>query len=116
MGKAFGALQNEIGRIAERFSAGLLAYKALFGVQHAPGSMGDATQCEASLLDRASLKLETGGDRDQSEGVGEAIPDLQITVVARESFGRQLDRSDDLIAGKVGVDVRRVAGKAVTLG
>ena len=102
--KPAGALQDDVRRFAEHLSAWLLALEALLGGRHAPGLMGDTAQREARLLDRAPLKLEAGGDGNQSEGIGQAVPDLQIAVVAREPLGRQLDRGDDLVGGKVGVD------------
>ena len=81
MGEAFGALQKDSGGIAKRLSAGLLAFETTFGVWHAPRLMSDAPQRNACVPYRASLNFETCGDGDQSERIGQAIPDLQVAVV-----------------------------------
>ena len=78
--------------------------------------MGDAAQRNARVPYRASLNFETGGDGDESERIGERIPDLQIAVVGREALWRQLDGNDDFVAGKIGVDLRRVSRETMKLG
>ena len=55
MGKAGGAMQNDVSRLAKRLSAGLLARENFFAIKDAPGLMGDTTQRYARLLYYACL-------------------------------------------------------------
>ena len=63
--------------------------------------MRDAAKRDARLLDGAAVELEADSDGNQSKGVGETIPDLQIAEVASKTLRRQLDRYDDLVCGRV---------------
>jgi hypothetical protein len=36
--------------------------------------MRNAAQCDPGFLDAVALQFQCGGDRDQREGVGQAIP------------------------------------------
>ena len=78
--------------------------------------MRDAAKRDARLLDGAAVEVEAGSDGNQSKGVGETIPDLQIAEVASETLRRQLDRYDDLVCGKGSVDLGRIVGKTMKLG
>src|SRR4029453_5886319 len=113
---ARGIAQNGVGHLGENLSVWPLSFEASLGVRNAPRLMGDAAKSHAPGLDGAILKLEASRNRDQGEGVRQAVPDLEITVVAIEPFGRQLDRNNDLIMCEIGVELGRIPGEAMKIG
>ena len=77
--------------------------------------MRDAAKRKPGLGDRAVLDLKRHR-RDEREGVGQAVAQLQVRVVRRKALGRQLDGNDDLVTPQIGVDLGRVAGQTMKLG
>ena len=78
--------------------------------------MRDAAKREARLLDLAAFDIEADRDRYESECIGQAIADLEISVVLGKTLGRQLDRRNDLIRPQIAVDLRRIARQAMEIG
>ena len=85
MGKAGRTVQNRIRSRAESFPSGRLALEIALGLGNAPRLMRDPAKRDARLLDGAAFELQTDGDGNQREGVGQPIPDLQVGVVASEA-------------------------------
>jgi len=78
--------------------------------------MRDPAKRDARLIDGAAVEVEADSDGNQSKGVGETIPDLQIAEVTSETLRRQLDRYDDLVCGKGSVDLGLIVWKTMKLG
>src|SRR5215510_3337933 len=108
--------QHGLGRAREALPRRCRAVELRFGFTVAPRLVRHSAECEARLLDRAALDIETDRDRHQSERIGQPIADLQIRVVARKAFRRQLDRGDDLVRPQIVVDVRGIARQAMEVG
>ena len=67
--------------------------------------MCDPTKRETRLLDPATLKLESRGDRDQGKSKGGPVTHFQVSVVVDESFRRKINGGDDFTGPEVVVDV-----------
>ena len=69
-----------------RLIGGLPAQRS-FGLRVAPGLVRDAAEREAGVFDGSAVELKAGRDRNQRERIGEAIANLEIRVVRRETRG-----------------------------
>ena len=58
-----------------------LAAQGRFGLETTPRLVRDTAERHARLADLVALELERGRDRDQGEGIGQPVTDLQIAVV-----------------------------------
>ena len=65
----------------ERPRPGGLADQERLGLARAPGLRGDAAERQARLGDPAALQPQGGGGRDQREGEGGALAQLEIAGV-----------------------------------
>src|SRR5215470_11343222 len=79
--ETFGLAQQDIGRLPESPRVGRPSAQRSFGLQIAPRLVGDTAQRKAGVLDGAAFELESGGDRNERERVGEAIANFEISVV-----------------------------------
>jgi hypothetical protein len=104
---------DAVGRRLETLAGGGLALEQGLGLAVAPGLVGDAAEREARGLHRVAVEFQGRRHRDQREGVGQAVAQLQVGVVLREAALRQVHRDDDLAGGEVGVDLRLVARQPV---
>src|SRR5262249_41929873 len=114
--ETLGLAQHEIGRLRESRRIGGLPAQRRFGLQIAPGLVGDAAERETGFLDGSTFELEPDGDGYESERVGEAIANLEISVVGRESAGRELDRRDDLTRLEIAVALRSIPWQPMEIG
>ena len=89
-----------------------LAVQHALGARHAPRLVGDAAERDARLGDAAVLDPQRRRDRDQREGVGQPVAQLEIGVVLGEVLGRQVDGRDQFAAaaGCCRATARRRAG------
>src|SRR5438874_1687547 len=83
--EALGIAQQDVRSAGERRLVGSLPVQCRFGRYVAPWLVRDAAERQACLFDRVSFELERGRDRYERERVGEAIADLQISVIYRKA-------------------------------
>ena len=81
----------------------------------APWLVGDASESQACVLDRAAFEFQRGRDRDERECIGQPIADFQVGIVRGESARRKFDRDDDLVRPQIGVDMGRLPGKPMEI-
>src|SRR5215212_12259413 len=112
------ALQQQVRGSHEGLLARWLSDKQILRIRSAPGFVGDTTQRDPRLADRTTFDPQTSRDGHQSEGIGQAVAQLQVGVVRPELLcrGRQLDAGDDLIPSQGGVDLRPVTWEAMVVG
>ncbi len=107
---ALRAREQQVGRFAEGAVAGLRSRQSLLCGGDAPGLVGDAAERDARLRDRFAVDAQRDGDRDQREGVGQSVAQLEIGVVRVEGLCGQVDGSDQLALLQRVVDRGLAAG------
>src|SRR6478752_2946529 len=97
----------------EGLSARRLADQQFLGRRVTPGLVRYAAHRDRGALDDAVLNVETDGGGNEGKGVGLAIPQLDIGVVAAEAARRNPDGNDDLVAGQCRVILWTVTRQAM---
>ena len=90
-------------RAKPAWSAGLPTQRR-FRLGVAPRLVRDAAQRQTRFPDRAAFEFQCGRDRDQREGIGQPVADLQVGIVAGKTLRRKFDRGDDFVRLQVGVE------------
>src|SRR4029077_11891390 len=81
----------------------------------APRFVCDPTKRETRLLDPATLKLESGRNRDQRKRVGQPVADFQIAVIGGKALRGKLDSRDDFARLEIVIVLRCVARQPVKI-
>src|SRR5699024_8385990 len=112
---ALRAREQDVGGVGERGVLGWLAAERRFGRAVAPGLVSDAAECQTRLADALAVDLQGCCDRDQGEGIGQPVANLEIAVVRSEALRWQLNTGDDFVLGQIIVTLGRVARQAVEI-
>ena len=107
---------GEVGGFSEGVGTDDRAYEVSFRFGGALGFGGDSAECEACGLDGVAAYLETGGDRDQGEGVALAVADLEVVGVLGELWCGELDCGDEFVGLEISVELWGGAGEAMEAG
>src|SRR5712675_1704187 len=87
----------------------------LLGRTGPPGLQGDAAERDPRLDDGGALDPQRGGGRDDREGVGGALANLEVAGMCRESsrLGRQTYGDDQLARFEHALALGRASGQTV---
>src|SRR5262252_8860926 len=94
---------------------GRCADQDLFCFPRPPRLHRHAAERKPRIRNRTRLEAQSGGGRDDGEGIGRSFADFQVAGMGGETrgFRRQSHRDDHLAGLKRVLTVRRIAGQAV---
>src|SRR5258706_11554420 len=95
--EAFGAVDEQVRRMRKGGLMGGLPGKGSFRVRVAPRFMRDASKCDTGVLYDFAVEFKGCGDRDKGKRIGQAVADLQISIVSFKASGRQFNGGDKLV-------------------
>jgi hypothetical protein len=113
---AFGAGEQPVGECRKGLFRCRLAGEFGFRQAVAPRLVGDAAERHAHVDDHAVLNVQCCSDRDEREGIGEPVAQLQVAVMGCEVIALQPDGNDDLAVAHGVVALGVVAGQTVEIG
>src|SRR5262252_4009103 len=104
-----------LGRAAKERRGGRCADQDLFCFPRPPRLHRHAAERKPRIRNRTRLEAQSGGGRDDGEGIGRSFADFQVAGMGGETrgFRRQSHRDDHLAGLKRVLTVRRIAGQAV---
>ena len=109
--KPFGIAEKMLRGLHESRAARDLAAQRRFYTHVSPRLMRDAAKRQPCFLDLVAAKLERRGDRNQGKRIRQPVADFQVGIMLAETFGRKLDRGDDLVRAQICVALWRFPGR-----